>query len=80
MQHKESSSRPAGRCLITITQLCCATTLTIFSFYSHADIRGHVVRILDGDTIEGVRLENGNFPTLSVLSLTGDFVPLSANP
>ena len=30
--------------------------------------------------IFGVRLENGNFPTLSVLSLTGDFVPLSANP
>jgi hypothetical protein len=28
----------------------------------------------------GVRLENGNFPTLSVLSLTSDFVPLSANP
>lgn len=28
----------------------------------------------------GVRLENGNYPTLSVLSLTGDFVPLSANP
>jgi hypothetical protein len=25
-------------------------------------------------------LENGNFPTLSVLSLTSDFVPLSANP
>lgn len=28
----------------------------------------------------GVRLENGNFPTLSVLSLTGDFAPLSVNP
>ena len=25
----------------------------------------------------GVRLENGNYPTLSVLSLTGDCVPLS---
>ncbi|MEP9061778.1 DNA distortion polypeptide 1 [Enterobacter asburiae] len=33
-------------------------------------------RVLD----KGVRLENGNFPTLSVLSLTSDFVPLSANP
>lgn len=52
MQHKESSRRQTGRCLSAITQLCCATTLTIFSFYSHADIRGHVVRILDGDTIE----------------------------
>ena len=30
--------------------------------------------------VHGVRLENGNFPTLSVLSLTSDFVPLSANP
>ncbi|HFH0528225.1 TPA: hypothetical protein ACGHEU_004687 [Escherichia coli] len=30
--------------------------------------------------LKGVRLENGNFPTLSVLSLTSDFVPLSANP
>lgn len=30
--------------------------------------------------IKGGRLENGNYPTLSVLSLTGDFVPLSANP
>lgn len=40
---------------------------------------------VDGDYEEvmalyGVRLENGNFPTLSVLSLTSDFVPLSANP
>ncbi|CZW25509.1 Thioredoxin [Enterobacter hormaechei] len=41
---------------------------------------------LDGDiqvgkvNVDGVRLENGNFPTLSVLSLTSDFVPLSANP
>ena len=33
-----------------------------------------------GRIFNGVRLENGNFPTLSVLSLTSDFVPLSANP
>nr|UHP20558.1 hypothetical protein pKpnC22_008 [Klebsiella pneumoniae]UHP20694.1 hypothetical protein pEclC18_009 [Enterobacter cloacae] len=35
---------------------------------------------LDAQHNVGVRLENGNFPTLSVLSLTSDFVPLSANP
>lgn len=28
----------------------------------------------------GVRLEFGNYPTLSALSLTGDFVPLSVAP
>lgn len=28
----------------------------------------------------GVSLEFGNYPTLSVLSLTGDFVPLSEAP
>ncbi|EUL41937.1 NAD(P)H-dependent oxidoreductase [Enterobacter asburiae] len=36
------------------------------------------IPLYDADV--GVRLENGNFPTLSVLSLTSDFVPLSANP
>lgn len=28
----------------------------------------------------GVRLEFGNYPTLSFSRLTGDFVPLSGNP
>lgn len=28
----------------------------------------------------GVRLEFGNYPTLSFSSLTGDFVPLIGNP
>lgn len=37
-------------------------------------------RVLMPGLDKGVRLENGNFPTLSVLSLTSDFVPLSANP
>ena len=36
--------------------------------------------LYDVNADNGVRLENGNFPTLSVLSLTSDFVPLSANP
>ena len=43
--------------------------LTTATFKNLADIK-----------LVGVRLENGNFPTLSVLSLTSDFVPLSANP
>ena len=30
--------------------------------------------------VAGVRLEFGNYPTLSFSSLTGDFVPLSGNP
>lgn len=30
--------------------------------------------------LEGVRLEFGNYPTLSFSSLTGDFVPLIGNP
>lgn len=76
MQHKESSSRPAGRCLMTITQLCCATTLTIFSFYSHADIRGHVVRILDGDTIEVLQANN----ELTRVRLDGIDAPEKAQP
>ncbi|WP_192799023.1 hypothetical protein [Leclercia adecarboxylata] len=67
MQHKDNYKRQAGLLLPIITQLCCATTLLFVSFNSHADIRGRVVRILDGDTLEvlqqngelGVRLENG---------------------
>jgi len=30
--------------------------------------------------VTGVRLEFGNYPTLSFSSLTGDFVPLIGNP
>lgn len=76
MQHKESSRRQVDRCLIAITQLCCATTLTIFSFYSHADIRGHVVRILDGDTIEVLQ----NSGELTRVRLNGIDAPEKAQP
>ncbi len=33
-----------------------------------------------GNNLNGVRLEFGNYPTLSFSSLTGDFVPLIGNP
>jgi len=51
-------------------------TLTIFSFYSYADIRGHVVRILDGDTIEVLQANN----ELTRIRLNGIDAPEKAQP
>ena len=57
--------------LLHLSVGCNAYASTNLSALEQAASKGDVV---------GVRLENGNFPTLSVLSLTSDFVPLSANP
>lgn len=53
-----------------------STAYTVIQAYFDVLQREEFVRLAE----DGVRLENGNFPTLSVLSLTSDFVPLSANP
>lgn len=76
MQHKDNYKRQAGLLLPIITQLCCATTLLFVSFNSHADIRGRVVRILDGDTLE-VLQQNGE---LTRVRLNGIDAPEKAQP
>ncbi|MFP8628745.1 hypothetical protein ACLH01_25030, partial [Enterobacter cloacae] len=65
---------------------CCTRHLGFnqnsFTILVNAVNSKHIFSKIDTDSGDGlgVRLENGNFPTLSVLSLTSDFVPLSANP
>ncbi|MFY7295282.1 thermonuclease family protein [Enterobacter cloacae complex sp. IR5457] len=76
MQHKDNYKRQAGQFLPIITQLCCATTLLFVSFNSYADIRGRVVRILDGDTLE-VLQQNGE---LTRVRLNGIDAPEKAQP
>ncbi|MBZ3802765.1 thermonuclease family protein [Leclercia adecarboxylata] len=76
MQHKDNYKRQAGQPLLTITQLCCATTLLFVSFNSHADIRGSVVRVLDGDTIEVLQEDN----ELTRVRLNGIDAPEKAQP
>lgn len=76
MQHKDNYRRQAGQPLLTITQLCCATTLLFVSFNSHADIRGSVVRVLDGDTIEVLQEDN----ELTRVRLNGIDAPEKAQP
>lgn len=69
-------SRTDKRVQFRVTQLCCATTLLFVSFNSHADIRGRVVRILDGDTLE-VLQQNGE---LTRVRLNGIDAPEKAQP
>lgn len=75
-----TTEQDATRALDTINTFAIERGLSICNYYIENESGSKLERPELFRLLKGVRLENGNFPTLSVLSLTSDFVPLSANP